>query len=51
MKCLQYKQCSIVLVHENQEVELADLFSLDKLNEAENKGHDSKFRLPRVLQG
>lgn len=39
MKCLQYKHCGIVLMHENQKVELANLLSLDKLNEAENKWH------------
>lgn len=39
MKCLQYKHCGIVLTHENQKVELTDLFLLDKLNEAESKWH------------
>lgn len=39
MKCLQYKHWGIVLMTEKQKVELANLFSLDKLNVAENEQH------------
>lgn len=56
MKCLQYKHCGIVLLHENQKMELANLFSLDKLNEAEINGTNEqnnklKFRLPYYRDG
>lgn len=37
MKCLQYKHCGIVLMAEKQKVERANLFSLDKMNVAENE--------------
>lgn len=39
MKCLQYKHCGIVLMAEKQKAEWANLFSLDKLNVAENEQH------------